>query len=159
MDLNSLKRHWLYSKFRLTIIIYKLTYDVNTGWETISPLKNYNNFKTWKSIVIFFRLNIVVSISTHVKYHSNIALVLHLYKIGLPLEERTWKVHKKGPPHDLVPLSLINDKLESCRLLQGECNERAPMKQSLSKHCNYFKYSTLEAQLSLTASKWHVVKP
>ena len=40
-------------------------------------------FQNLKINCDFFRLNIVVSISTHVKYQSNIALVLHLYKIGL----------------------------------------------------------------------------
>ena len=129
------------------------------GMEDNIAFEKLQYFQNLKINCDFFRLNIVVSISTHVKYQSNIALVLHLYKIGLPLEERTSKTHKKWPPHDLVPLSLINDKLESCRLLQGECNERARMKQSLSQRCNYFKYSTLEAQLSLTTGKWHVVKP
>ena len=32
----------------------KSTYVVNIGWGRILPLKMYNNFKTWETIVIFY---------------------------------------------------------------------------------------------------------
>ena len=69
------KEHQLYLGFD------RLTFVVNMGWERILPLKIYNNFKTWKQIMIFLS-NDVISISRLVKNYSNITLILHLCEIA-----------------------------------------------------------------------------
>lgn len=45
---GSLKRAQLVLKFRLPFIRNKSTCAVNMCWKRILPLKNYDNFKTWK---------------------------------------------------------------------------------------------------------------
>ena len=76
-DLGSLKRHWLYSSFRLVIIRNKSTHVVNMSWERILPWKIYTNLQS-----NFFSFNLVISISWPMKNHSNITLVLHFCEIA-----------------------------------------------------------------------------
>ena len=51
------------------------------GGESISSLKICNSFKTWNKFVSFM-LNIVISISKHVKNHPSIENVEHLCEIA-----------------------------------------------------------------------------
>jgi hypothetical protein len=55
---------------------------VHMSWERIFPFEIYNNFKTYKYIMIFFGLNVVISNFKFVKNHSSITLLLHLCKIA-----------------------------------------------------------------------------
>ena len=71
------KTRYLYSSFRPPTIGNKSTYAVNMGWERISPLKIYGNFKTQKQIVILL-LNVVLSAPSPMKNHPNITHVLCL---------------------------------------------------------------------------------
>ena len=59
---------------------------IYTCWERISPLKITGNFKTWKEIVTL-SVNVVISISTRVKNHPSIKLVLHLCGIAYRIRE------------------------------------------------------------------------
>ena len=57
-NLGSMKRGLIVLKFHVLVIGKRLTYAMNMDWKRIFPFKLYNDFKTWKLLMIF-RLNIV----------------------------------------------------------------------------------------------------
>jgi len=85
------KGHQLYWSFHLPIVPKKLTYAMNMDWERTSSLKNNDNFKTWKYIVMFL-LKVVITFlrptkTKPLKYHNCTILMqncLHVAKKVLP---------------------------------------------------------------------------
>lgn len=83
MDLGSLKRALINWNFHLRVIWNKSTYDVDMNREKVLAFQKFTIVMTFdKEIMIYFSLNVMLSIFKHMKIYSSITLVVHICEIA-----------------------------------------------------------------------------